>query len=104
MALPHVLINGLQIVPRESARFGIPGNREHVVKLNADHSEVCKFGPNQTDQDNFKLVRSNIKDLYKVALKKCELSTIPIINQEERVSAEEDVLQARLNRLKEDHV
>ena len=58
-----------QVVPRESARFGIPGDRENIVKLNADHTNVCKFGPDQRDQDNFKLVRSNIKDLYKNALK-----------------------------------
>lgn len=66
-----------QIVPVESARFGIPGDRENIVKLNADHSGVCKFGPNLEDQDNFKLVRSNLKDLYKNALKTCELNAIP---------------------------
>jgi hypothetical protein len=80
-----------QIVSAESARFGMPGDHENVVKLNADHSGVCKFGPSQTDQDNFKLVRGNIRDLYKRALQKCELSTIPsIIGQEGRVSADED--------------
>ncbi|PVH72159.1 hypothetical protein DL98DRAFT_539475 [Cadophora sp. DSE1049] len=57
-----------KIVPAKSARFGMPGNRENVVKLIADHSEVCKFGPSLEDQDNFKLVRGNIKDLYKKAL------------------------------------
>ena len=46
----------------------MPGNRENVVKLLADHSEVCKFGSSLQDQDNFKLVRVNIKDLYKKAL------------------------------------
>ncbi|KAH8591174.1 hypothetical protein B0O99DRAFT_744603 [Bisporella sp. PMI_857] len=56
------------IVPVESARFGMPGDRENVVKLNADHSTVCKFGPSLADQDNFKLVQSNIRDLYRSAL------------------------------------
>jgi hypothetical protein len=63
-------------MPAESARFGMPGDRENVVKLNADYSGVCKFGPSNKDQDNFKLVRGNIKDLYKIALKKSELSNI----------------------------
>jgi hypothetical protein len=54
----------------------MPGDRENVVKLNADHSGVCKFGPSDEDQDNFKLARGNIKDLYKTALKKSELSDI----------------------------
>ena len=50
----------------------MPGDREHVVKLNADHSGLCKFGSGQIDQDNFKLVQSNIKDLYNIALKHCK--------------------------------
>ncbi|KAJ8133016.1 hypothetical protein O1611_g607 [Lasiodiplodia mahajangana] len=58
------------IVPIDSARIGMPGDRENVVKLNADHSTLCKFGSGQTDQDNLKLVRYNIKDIYTNALKK----------------------------------
>jgi hypothetical protein len=101
--LKYMLIIALQIVPRESARFGMPGDRENVVKLNADHSGVCKFGPSQTDQDNFKLVRSNIRDLYKNALKNCELTTIPsIIGREGRGTTDEDGLQVRLAKLKGD--
>ena len=57
----------------------MPGDRENVVKLNADHSGVCKFGSTLDDQDNFKLVRSNIQDLYKEALRKSELSTLPLL-------------------------
>lgn len=57
-------------MPRESACLGLPGVRENVVKLNADHRDVCKFGPGPVDQDNLKLVQSNIKDLYQKALKK----------------------------------
>ena len=89
MKCTHVLIIRLQTVPRESARFGIPGDREHVVVLNANHSSVCKFSPSQTDQDNFKLVRSNIRDLYKIVLKNSELSTLSLtISQERRVFAD----------------
>jgi hypothetical protein len=49
------------------------------VKLNADHSGVCKFGSTLEDQDNFKLVQSNIRDLYKEALRKSELSTLSLL-------------------------
>jgi hypothetical protein len=74
----------------------MPGDHENVVKLNADHSGVCKFGLSQTDQDNFKLVRGNIRDLYRNVLKNRELSSIPpIIGQEGRVSMDEDGLQVR---------
>jgi len=48
----------------------MPSDHENVVKLNADHSGVCKFGSTLEDQDNFKLVRRNIRDLYKEALRK----------------------------------
>jgi NACHT domain len=60
------------------------GDRENIVKLNANHSSVCKFGLSQTDQDNFKLVRMNIKDLYKKALKHSELSILPLSTGQER--------------------
>jgi hypothetical protein len=80
----------------------MPGDRENVVKLNADHSGVCKFGPSLEDQDNLKLVRGNIKDLYKNALKKCELNTIPsVIGTEGSIKAVEDgELQARWAKFK----
>src|SRR5688572_19065015 len=70
-----------QVVPRESARLGMPGHLENVVKLDADHSSVCKFGASQTDQDNFELVRANIKDIYKNAVKK---TTVPPLNSRDR--------------------
>jgi hypothetical protein len=50
----------------------MPGNKENVVKLEADHSTVCKFGSTQDDQDNLKLVKANIRDMYREALKKSE--------------------------------
>jgi hypothetical protein len=62
----------------------MPGDYENVVKLNADYSGVCKFGSSLEDQDNFKLVRSNIKDLYKNALKKRELSAISSVISREQ--------------------
>jgi hypothetical protein len=82
----------------------MPGDRENVVKLNADHSGVCKFGPSLEDQDNLKLVRGNIKDLYKSALKTSELSAVlSIIGKKGSVEAMDDgELQARWAKLKGD--
>jgi hypothetical protein len=69
----------------------MPGDYENVVKLNADHSGVCKFGSSLEDQDNFKLVRGNIKDLYKNALKIGELSIMPpVISLEQRAEHVDD--------------
>jgi hypothetical protein len=83
----------------ESARLGLPGDRENVVKLNADHKQVCKFGDGQTDRDNFELVRSNIRDLYKNALKLCELNATPFVVDQEGNMVDKGTLQERLTRL-----
>lgn len=85
----------------------MPGDRENVVKLNADHSGVCKFDQSQPDQDNFELVRSNVEDLYNNALKIGELSSVPNAIGQERIaeSADNDEeLQERWVKLKEDGV
>ena len=60
------------------------GLHENVVKLNADHGGVCKFGNSVEDHDNFKLVQSNIKDLYKKALKTGGLSAISSVASREQ--------------------
>jgi hypothetical protein len=70
------------------------------VKLNADHSGVCKFGSSQTHQDNFKLVRGNIKDVYTNALKKSEFASLPHTVGEEGCAVSEDSLEARMARLR----
>ncbi|CAG9990746.1 unnamed protein product [Clonostachys byssicola] len=56
------------VVPGESAKLGMSGDREHIVKLNADHKGVCKFGRSQVDEDNLGIVRRNIQDIYDAAL------------------------------------
>ncbi|KAF6793061.1 NB-ARC domain-containing protein [Colletotrichum musicola] len=66
---PHHSGDWKLIVPRESARLGMPGDRENVVRLDADHSTVYKFGGVISDQDNLKRIQNNIKDIYKKALK-----------------------------------
>jgi hypothetical protein len=45
-----------QVVPKKSATFGLPGDKENIVMLNANHSNMCRFDDSQEDQDNFKLV------------------------------------------------
>lgn len=92
-----------QIVPKESSRFGLPGDRENIVKLNADHNGICRFGDTELDQDNFELVQSNVKDLYEQAIKAGELrSILSSSDQECSVGhAEEELgLQARFARLR----
>ncbi|RSL38692.1 hypothetical protein CEP53_014656 [Fusarium sp. AF-6] len=65
------------VVPRESTSFGLPGKHENVVSLQASHGGVCKFGTNQQDRDNFKLVQANIQDLYDSAIRNGELVAVP---------------------------
>ena len=58
---------------KKSATFGLPGHRESIVRLDASHSDMCRFnGINQGDIDNYKIVSSNLEDLYEGALKSCE--------------------------------
>lgn len=67
-------------MPRESACLSSRGDRENVIELDADHSGVCKFGESQAEQDNLKLVRANLQDLYKRTLKDCKFTRLPPIS------------------------
>jgi hypothetical protein len=80
-----------KVVPRKSAHLGLPGSRENVVKLDADHRGVCKFGPSETDQDNLKLVRANIRDLYRVALKIGKGLALPSVVDERQATLEDNL-------------
>lgn len=72
---------------------------ENIVKLDADHSSVCKFGGSQRDRDNFELVRVNIRDLYKNALSIGEFSVISsVIDRRQDPEQGSDELEARLGR------
>ncbi|KAH8659274.1 hypothetical protein BGZ60DRAFT_544318 [Tricladium varicosporioides] len=52
------------LVPRESAVFGLDGRRENQVKLDAAHRDMCRFNPSvKKDMDNYFLVEGNIDDL-----------------------------------------
>lgn len=58
---------------KESATFGLAGSRENIVRLDADHRNMCRFDESMQDQDNFKLVRGNIQELYNGAIRHSEL-------------------------------
>jgi hypothetical protein len=62
-----------QIVSKESATFGLPGSRENIIRLEADHGDICPFGDSQRDQDNFEIVKGNIEELYLEAINNGEL-------------------------------
>ncbi|RDL31471.1 uncharacterized protein BP5553_09680 [Venustampulla echinocandica] len=52
------------IVPRESAVLHLGGDRENQVRLNADHSSMCRFNPSvKADMNNYFFVEENIADL-----------------------------------------
>jgi hypothetical protein len=54
----------LQIVSKQSATFGLPGIKENIVRLEADHRSMCKFDllcPD--DKDNYSLVIGNLLTL-----------------------------------------
>ena len=52
----------------------MPGDHENIVKLDADHGDVCRFDRSQHDEDNLELVQGNIRDIYDNALKLGELT------------------------------
>jgi hypothetical protein len=71
------------------------------VKLNADHSGVCRFGRGQVDEDNLEIVKANIKDLYKQGIKVGELRKVQSVNVPEGSSDPDAGLTSRLAKLKE---
>ena len=73
--------------------------------MNADHGGVCKFDKSKQDQDNFKPVRFNIKDLYKKALKIGELTAISsAVGETPRAEQDRDKgFEDRFAKLKEGH-
>ena len=88
-------------MPKKSATFGLPGHRENIVRLDASHSDMCRFdGISQRDKDNLKIVLSNLGDAYEEALRSCESANDAHLSElnaevvgrdlEDRVSALDD--------------
>ena len=49
--------------------FGLSGDRENQVRLNADHKSLCRFNPaDDVDMQNYFLVRGNLIDLMDAAV------------------------------------
>ena len=65
----------------ESAHLGLSSDHERLVKLNADHRTVCKFGTSQVDRDNFALVQSNIQYLFQDALRVYEKGRLQTLTE-----------------------
>lgn len=87
------------MVKKDSARFGLPGEKENIVAVHADHGGICKFGISQKDQDELKIVQGNIRDLFENALRKCEYEFLRPTSCE-RNKTEEDLLMDRFRRLR----
>ena len=87
-------------MPKKSATFGLPGHRENIVRLNASHSDMCRFdGTDQRDKDNLRLVFRNLEDVYTEALTSCE-STNHVLLPELNVRAADMGLEDRMAALK----
>ncbi|PGH02850.1 hypothetical protein AJ80_08800 [Polytolypa hystricis UAMH7299] len=57
------------IVPFDSAVLKLPGHRETQLRINADHSSMCRFDTNiQSDLDNYRKVERNLQMLCADAL------------------------------------
>ncbi|KAH8700955.1 hypothetical protein BGW36DRAFT_375302 [Talaromyces proteolyticus] len=64
------------IVTKESATFGLPGHRETILGLEADHSNMCKFNTEiEDDKDLYDFVENNFYWLYEEAMKEAAIGT-----------------------------
>lgn len=52
------------------------------MKLNAGHSDICRFDRSLDDEDILEIVQGNIKDIYNSAAKRCELVNISSLGAE----------------------
>jgi hypothetical protein len=91
-------------VPRDSAVIGLPGDRETQLKINAIHSDMCRFDATQeTDQDNYELVDYNMNRLCREALAQGESLLLGGRDRESESMTfsgnGDDSLQRRLNAL-----
>ena len=60
-------------MPRSSAIYGMPDDKEVVIEIKADHSNICRFdGVSAQDVDNFNTVWGALEDIYDLAIEKGE--------------------------------
>ncbi len=56
-------------MPQSSAIIGLPGDCENQIKLQAKHSDMCRFNPaDSLDNKNYKLVEGNFLGLCEKCL------------------------------------
>lgn len=59
-----------QIVSKESATIGLPGDVEYQVLIDAVHGDMCRYDLSiEEDEDMFRRVRGNVKELYRAAIR-----------------------------------
>jgi len=74
-------------VPQDSAVLGLSKKKEHQVKIDADHSLVCRFNPAiEFDEDNYKKVEANLQSLCTSAIAQGKLRTFAIIRDDTVIS------------------
>jgi hypothetical protein len=57
--------------------MGLPGVREKIIKLEASHSDMCRFDlrdalNDDEDRENYELVEGNLTRLCALASKSCK--------------------------------
>lgn len=63
-----VLLTEEQVVDEASAKIGLAG--EYIIRLEANHSEMCRFDTvkNEQDQESYLLVKKRVQTLFNNAL------------------------------------
>lgn len=66
-------------MPQSSVIIGLPGDRENQIKLQAKHSDMCRFNPADTvDNKNYKFVEGNVLELCENCLQLGKKDRSPI--------------------------
>ncbi len=66
-------------MPKPSAIYGLPDDKEVVVKINADHGDICRFDMKSTrDKENFRRVWNALEEMYGLALQQGESEAVSI--------------------------
>lgn len=65
--------------------LGLPGDKETIIRMNADHGGVCRFDPtNSIDQDNYIMLEGALIRVCRAALKPGKQQQLPWSTCQER--------------------
>ncbi|KAH8699434.1 hypothetical protein GQ44DRAFT_718113 [Phaeosphaeriaceae sp. PMI808] len=68
--------NKLIIVDRDSATFGLPGDKENIVDLARNHSNLCRFDTtNAIDMASYKHVYGNMRRVFDGIMEKMSVNS-----------------------------